>query len=164
MQAMAKRADASKCKPKRVKYNKANIIESVLNGDTLKEIALGYGVTLQAVQQWLLRNHPKDYQLVQDIVADNMADEMVSVAYNTEIEVPRARNIINSLQFRLERRHSSRYGQHTKQEVIHKGAAVPIINITLSAPEQPVAIDITPIDTKPLPRTNDALEEDDNLT
>jgi hypothetical protein len=144
---------------KNTNYDADYILEQLADGVTLREIGQGYGVNKHSVRQWMMRNHPKEYQTMMDTIADEIADEMVRVSYDEDIDIARSRNIINTLQFKLSRRHSNLYGDKVQQEITHKNGPVkPVINITLSAPASTVAIEGTVIEATPLPDTNKAIQ------
>jgi len=143
---------------KGVKYDKEYIEEQLLSGVKLGEIGKHYGVNKHSVRQWMIRHFPDEYKAIMDSIAEDMAEEMLAVAYDDSIDIARARNVINSIQFRLARRHSNLYGDKVQTEVTHKGPASPVINITLSVPESTVAIEGQVIDAQPLLSTNNDSE------
>ena len=112
----------------------ADIITAMMvdENKSLETVGKHYGVSREAIRMWMLKHHPEQYQRIHDAQAEIMAEEMTRVAYDEEIEVARARNILNALQFRLSRRHSNLYGDRVQQEVTHTGPTQPLINITLS--------------------------------
>jgi len=103
---------------KAVRGNPSKQFDRRKAGDTLKSIADDYGISMQAVHQYLLRVDDKAYKDAREIAGDAFATEMLRVASDDTIEPSRARNVINSTQFLLERRYKT-YQRTEKLEVTH---------------------------------------------
>lgn len=95
------------------KLNPKDILELYLAGQTSPEIAKGLGVTPQALSYWLLSKAEDDWraaQLVKAITRKDKADEMLETA-NNALDLTRAREMLRSAQWDLERVCRRIYGQ-----------------------------------------------------
>jgi hypothetical protein len=97
--------------------NPKDILERYLAGETSVQIAQYYGVTKQAMSYWLLTKAEDDWraaQLVKAIDRKDRADEMLETADNP-LDLTRAREMLRSAQWDLERVCRRIYGQDVAQ-------------------------------------------------
>lgn len=165
-QAMAKRKSRkgyTKTYPSlATKEQITGMLTSIEDGESIEVVAKNNNYTRSGLYKHLNTQYPEEYKASMDARADHLADRMLEIASDEEVDVARARNMINSIQFTLSRRHSNLYGDKVQQEVTLKNQQVrPIINITLSAPQSTVAIETAPIDVTPLPDTKKAIQDNE---
>ena len=126
------------------------VLERYLTEETTSQIAASYGTSRKTLVRWLTEQRPKEWKQVQVIRAlcrKEDADEGMETASDA-LSLARAREMLKSGQWDLERLDSSNYGQ--KQEVTHALAAPTLsINIVSALPSPTEAIEekeINPLD------------------
>ena len=132
------------------------MLTAIEDGESIESVARDNNLTRSGLYKHLITKHPEEYRASMDARADHLADRMLDIASDELVDVARARNMINSIQFTLARRHSNLYGDKQEITKIDKGSQIPIINITLSAPQSTVAIDGQVIDAKALPEDDES--------
>ena len=111
------------------------VLEQYLTESTTSQIAASYGVSRKTLVRWLIANRPDEWKRVQVLRAlcrKEDADEGLEVACDA-LSLARAREMLRSGQWDLERLDSSNYGQ--KQEITHN--IQPVLTINIAALPQP---------------------------
>ena len=124
------------------------ILERYLGGETSVEIAKSLGVTKQALSFWLLTKAEDDWrasQLVKAIDRKDRADQMLETADNP-LDLTRAREMLRSAQWDLERVCRRVYGQDVSQSLAN---AVQInINLRRESATNAVQHEVLDVDSK----------------
>lgn len=117
------------------------VLERYLKERHTSQIAKSYGVSRANLVRWLRDVVPaewKNVQVVRALIFKEDGTEGLETADNA-LALARAREMVKSAQWDLERLDSSNYGQ--KQEVTH--TVRPVLNISIVAPAQsPQVIDL----------------------
>lgn len=115
--------------------NPKTVLEAYLTEQTTSKIAESFGVTRKSLVAWLrdvCPNEWKQVQIIRALARKEDADEGLETA-SDPLSLARAREMLRSGQWDLERLDSANYGQ--KQEVTHK--VEPVFSVIVTAPQLP---------------------------
>jgi hypothetical protein len=110
------------------------VLDLYLQHPTTSGIAAQLGVRRSSLTLWLRERCPEDWrnvQIARALIRKEDADEGLETS-KSHLQLARAREMLRSGQWDLERLDSANYGQ--KQEVTHKGA---VLHLSFTAPQLP---------------------------
>lgn len=118
--------------PRLREANPVTILQRYLSDESTKDIAKSYGVTRQALGQFLLKHAEEDWkeaQVARAIARKEKAEDDLESALDP-LSLARARELLKAAQWDLERVCRRIYGDDKAQVTV---AITPILNITVSS-------------------------------
>ena len=105
-----------------VDLNPDSVLERYLTEETTSQIAVDYGISRKTLVRWLAQVRPeqwKQVQVVRALCRKESGDEGIEVACDA-LSLARAREMLRSGQWDLERLDSANYGQKQELTVKHE--------------------------------------------